>query len=160
MSDTHLGQVRNDGFAQKIATMVQNLRPDIVFIGGDLYDGEAVDLDKVIEPFSSLSAPYGIYFITGNHEEFYDNTLYLEAVWRAGIRVLYNEKVDLDGLQIIGVDYRDSRSEEQFRTILQKMGIDMESEDMGLLDPQEVHAPDAMHDQNIQRLRHNPSPSS
>jgi predicted MPP superfamily phosphohydrolase len=124
VSDTHLGQVRNDGFAQKIATMVQNLRPDIVFIGGDLYDGEAVDLDKVIEPFSRISVPNGIYFITGNHEEFYDNTPYLEAVRRAGIRVLYNEKVDLDGLQIIGVDYKDSRREEQFRTILQKMGID------------------------------------
>src|SRR4030042_1739010 len=124
VSDTHLGQVRNDGFAQKIATLVQSLHPDIVFIGGDLYDGEPVDLDKVIEPFSRISVPYGIYFITGNHEEFYDNTPYLEAGRRAGIRVLYNEKVDLDGLQIIGVDYKDSRREEQFRTILQKMGID------------------------------------
>ena len=124
VSDTHLGQVRNYGFAQHIATQVKNLHPDIVFIGGDLYDGQAVDLDKVIEPFSRISAPYGIYFITGNHEEFYDNTQYLQAVRRAGIRVLYNEKVVLDGLQIIGVDYRDSRREEQFRTILQKMGID------------------------------------
>ena len=124
VSDTHLGQVKNYGFSLKIAVMVQNLHPDIVFIGGDLYDGEAVDLDKAIEPFSRISVPYGIYFITGNHEEFYDNTPYLEAVRRAGIRVLYNEKVDLDGLQIIGVDYKDSRREEQFRTILQKMEID------------------------------------
>ena len=124
VSDTHLGQVRNTGFAQHIATLVQNLHPDIVFIGGDLYDGEAVDLDKVIEPFSRISVPYGSYFITGNHEEFYDNTPYLEAVRRAGIRILYNEKIDLDGLQIIGVDYRDSRKEEQFRAILQKMEID------------------------------------
>jgi len=37
---------------------------------------------------------------------------------------LDNEKVELDGLQIIGVDYRDSRNQEQFRTILQKMDID------------------------------------
>ena len=124
VSDTHLGQVRNTGFAQHIATLVQNLHPDIVFIGGDLYDGVAVDLDKVIEPFAKISTPYGTYFITGNHEEFYDNTPYLEAVRRAGIRILYNEKIDLDGLQIIGVDYRDSRKEEQFRAILQKMGID------------------------------------
>jgi predicted MPP superfamily phosphohydrolase len=124
VSDTHLGQVKNYGFSLKIAAMVQNLHPDIVFIGGDLYDGQAVDLSKVIEPFSKISVPYGMYFVTGNHEEFYDNTPYLEAVRRAGIRVLYNEKVDLDGLQIIGVDYRDSRTEEQFRTILQKMGID------------------------------------
>jgi hypothetical protein len=123
-SDTHLGQVRNYGFAQEIAALVQNLHPDIIFIGGDLYDGEAVDVDQLIEPFSRISAPLGIYFITGNHEEFYDNTKYLQAVRRVGMQVLYNEKVDLDGLQIIGVDYRDSRREEQFRTILQKMGID------------------------------------
>jgi predicted MPP superfamily phosphohydrolase len=124
VSDTHLGSVRNYGFAQHVANMVQNLHPDIVFIGGDLFDGEEVDLDRMIEPFSRISAPYGIYFITGNHEEFYDNTPYLKAVRRAGIRVLYNEMIDLDGLQIIGVDYMDSRREEQFRMILQKMGID------------------------------------
>jgi hypothetical protein len=124
VSDTHLGQVRNYRFAQQIAAKVKSLHPDIVFIGGDLYDGVAVDLDKTIEPFSKISAPFGTYFITGNHEEFFDNTPYLQAVRRAGIHVLYNEKVDLDGLQIIGVDYRDSRGEEDFRRILQRMRID------------------------------------
>jgi predicted MPP superfamily phosphohydrolase len=124
VSDTHLGQVRNFGFAQKIAAMVQDLHPDIIFVGGDLYDGEAVDVDKVIEPFSRLSAPYGTYFITGNHEEFGDNTKYLQAVRRAGMRVLHNQKVELDGLQIIGVDYADTRREEAFRSILKRVGID------------------------------------
>ena len=52
VSDTHLGPVRKNGFAQHITTMVQNLQPDVVFIGGDLFDGEAVDLDRIIEPFS------------------------------------------------------------------------------------------------------------
>jgi predicted MPP superfamily phosphohydrolase len=125
VSDTHLGQVRNFRFAQQIASTIQNLRPDILFIGGDLYDGgKAMDLNHMIEPFSRISSHYGIYFITGNHEEFYDNTPYLQAVRRAGIRVLVNEKVELDGLQIIGVDYRDTRNREQFKTILQKVGID------------------------------------
>src|SRR4030043_642404 len=125
ISDTHLGQVRNNRFAQQIASRIQNLRPDILFIGGDLFDGvEAMDLNHMVEPFSKIIAPYGSYFITGNHEEFYDNTPYLEAVRRAGIRVLDNEKVEMDGLQIIGVDYRDTRNQEQFRAILQKMNID------------------------------------
>jgi predicted MPP superfamily phosphohydrolase len=124
VSDIHLGQVRNFGFAQKIATMVVDLNPDIIFIGGDLYDAETVDVDRVIEPFSRISVPYGTYFITGNHEEFFDNTKYLQAVRRAGMRVLYNEKVELDGLQIIGVDYRDTRRDEAFRSILKKIGID------------------------------------
>jgi predicted MPP superfamily phosphohydrolase len=124
VSDTHLGPVRNYGFSQKIAAMVKNLHPDIVLVGGDLYDGQALDLDEMIEPFSRISATYGTYFITGNHEEFYDNTPYLQAVRRAGIRVLYNEMIELDGLQIIGVDYRDTKNEEPFRMILRKMGID------------------------------------
>jgi predicted MPP superfamily phosphohydrolase len=125
VSDTHLGQVKNFRFAQQIANIIQNLHPDILFIGGDLYDGgEAMDLNHMIEPFSQISSSYGTYFITGNHEEFYDNKPYLQAVRSAGIRVLYNEKVELDGLQIIGVDYGDSRNQEQFKAILQKIGID------------------------------------
>jgi uncharacterized protein len=124
VSDTHLGQVRNLGFARKIAGLITQFHPDIVFIGGDLYDGQAVDPDGVIEPFSRISAPYGAYFITGNHEEFGDNTSYLRAVRKAGMRVLNNEKVDLDGLQIIGVDFRDSRNEKQFKTLLEDMKID------------------------------------
>jgi uncharacterized protein len=123
VSDTHLGQIRNFGFARRIADLVQGQHPDIVFIGGDLFDGVSVDPDRVIEPFSRLSPHYGTYFVTGNHEEFSDNSRYLQAVRRNGIRVLNNEKVEIDGLQIIGVDYRDSRREEQFRAILQKIGI-------------------------------------
>jgi hypothetical protein len=124
VSDTHLGPVRSYGFAQDVAAKVNTLNPDILFIGGDLYDVEAVDLVRMIEPFSRISPALGTYFVTGNHEEFGDNTPFLKAIRQAGIRILYNEKVDLDGLQIIGVDYRDSRNEDQFRTILQKMDID------------------------------------
>jgi predicted MPP superfamily phosphohydrolase len=124
VSDVHLGPVRNYGFAQDVAARIESMQPDIVFIGGDLYDVEAVDLDRTIEPFSRISPPLGTYFITGNHEEFGDKTPFLEAIRRIGIRVLYNEKVDVNGLQILGVDYRDSRREDQFRTILEKMGID------------------------------------
>lgn len=124
VSDAHLGHVRNLGFARRIAAMVMELHPDILFIGGDLYDGTAVDLDRVIEPFSQISPPYGTYFITGNHEEFSDNTPYLGAVRRAGMKVLQNEMVNVKGLQIIGVDYRDTRSEGRFKMILEKMRID------------------------------------
>jgi uncharacterized protein len=124
VSDTHLGQIRNFGFARRIANLVQSLHPDIVFIGGDLFDGVSVDPDRIIEPFSRLSTRYGTYFVSGNHEEFSDRTRYLRAIQRNGMRILNNEKVEIDGLQIIGVNYGDSRPEEQFRAILQKIGID------------------------------------
>ena len=124
VSDLHLGQVRGHGFAHKIAAMIEDLRPDILFVGGDLYDGGAVERDKVIEPFSRISPPYGKYFITGNHEQFRDPTEYLPAISGAGFRVLNNEMLEVDGLQIIGVDYRETRGEEQFREILKGLKID------------------------------------
>ena len=55
-----------------------------------------------------LVAPQGVYFVAGNHEEFGDDSKYLQAIAAAGVRVLSNEKVDLDGLQIIGVPYRNA----------------------------------------------------
>jgi predicted MPP superfamily phosphohydrolase len=124
VSDLHLGHVWNYGFSQKIAAMIRNLKPDIVFVGGDLYDGVAIDTEWAIEPFSRVAPPFGAYFITGNHEEFGDNAVYLNAVKRAGMKVLNNERVELEGLQIVGVDYRDSRKRDQFRDALRKMGID------------------------------------
>lgn len=127
ISDIHLGQVRNHRFAQEISKRIQELRPDIVFIGGDLFDGgEAMDLNHMVEPLSKISSSYGSYFITGNHEEFYDSTPYLKAVRGAGIHVLNNEKVEIEGLQIIGVGFRASRNQEQFRVLLRRMKIDPE----------------------------------
>jgi uncharacterized protein len=124
VSDTHLGPVRGRRFAQHVSSLIQNLRPDVVFIGGDLFDGEPGGLDEMVEPFSRIASPYGTYFVTGNHEEFGDNTPYLTAVRRAGIRVLDNEMVELDGLQVIGVDYANTRREEQFRETLGRIKTD------------------------------------
>ena len=43
---------------------------------------------------------------------------------RSGVRVLNNEKTDIDGLQLVGVHYRESSHAELFRPILQKAAID------------------------------------
>lgn len=123
ISDIHLGAVRRYGFAEDVVDRIQQLKPDLVFIGGDLFDGGTVDLNGFMEPFSKIHAPNGTYFITGNHEEFFDHVQYLEAVRQAGITVLNNEMVNLKGLQIIGVDYRDSQNRQKYEMILNSIKI-------------------------------------
>jgi len=118
LSDIHLGEVRNVAFARSTADIIRQLKPDIVFIGGDLYDGTAVNLAKNTEPYKNLGAALGTYFITGNHEEFDGKEKYLDAVRRADIRILNNEMVNINGLQIIGVDYQDTSSAQKFKDIL------------------------------------------
>ena len=77
-------------------------KPDVVFAAGDLYDGTALDTVRAAEPLRDLRAPQGAYFVAGNHEQFGDDSKYLRAVAGAGVRVLENEKVEADGLQIVG----------------------------------------------------------
>ncbi len=139
VTDTHLGHVRGVRFAKRIVAMVSRLQPDIVLIAGDLYDGTAANVRKLAEPLRGISAPYGAYFVAGNHEEFGDHTKYLDAVGSAGVRVLNNEKVVLDGLQLVGVHYRDAVHPEHFRAILQNARLDRNSASILL-----THAPDQL----------------
>ncbi len=125
ISDLHLGQLHSPPFAKRIVKKVNAMPHHIIFIGGDLFDGTgAPDIDELVAPFKSLSAPLGSYFITGNHEEFGDSSKFIRAVKSCGIKVVQDELVAIDGLQIIGVDYRNASSREGFEAILSGLAID------------------------------------
>ena len=139
LSDLHLGHVRNGGFVRRILRLLTRLRPDAVFLTGDLFDGTAADFGRLAEPWAKFSLPLGSYFVTGNHEEFSSPTKYLEAVERSGIRVLNNEKIIVDGLQIVGVQYVDTVNAEKFRSILKQAALDH-----GVASILLVHTPDLL----------------
>jgi uncharacterized protein len=137
VSDVHLGHVRGPRFLRQIVETLNHLRPDIVLIAGDLYDGLAANADKLAAPLAKLKSLLGAYFVAGNHEEFSDSTRYLDAVARTGVRVINNEKLVVDGLQIVGVHYRDSVNDDHFRKVLRQAGLDRDRASILL-----THAPD------------------
>lgn len=137
VSDLHLGHVRNGNFLRRIVAHVLREKPDAIFIAGDLYDGTAIDAKRAAEPLRELTAPQGVYFVAGNHEQFGDDTKYLRAVEAAGVRVLQNEKVDAAGLQIIGVPYRHATHGNHFASVLKQLDLDPSRASILL-----THAPD------------------
>jgi uncharacterized protein len=137
ISDLHLGHVRNGSFLRRMVSKILQEEPDAIFIAGDLYDGTAIDARRAAAPLSKLTAPHGVYFVAGNHEQFGDDSKYLRAVEAAGVRVLSNEKVEADGLQIIGVPYRHATQNGHFASVLQGIGVDRERASILL-----THAPD------------------
>ena len=124
ISDVHLGQIHGVRFAEKVVRKIQELKPDMVLNGGDVFDGVAVNIEEIIAPFKKLTAPFGSFFVMGNHEEFADNFKYFSAIEDIGIRVLANEKVVVDGLQIIGVDYKLTNRQATFKNVLNDIHID------------------------------------
>ena len=139
VTDTHLGHVRGFRFMRRIVTSLTRLQPDIVFIAGDMYDGTVARVRDLAQPWARLAAPLGAFFVLGNHEEFTDSTKYLDAVEHSGVRVLKNEKVMVDGLQIVGVHYRDSTNDDRFRSVLRQADVDRDRASILL-----THAPDRL----------------
>jgi uncharacterized protein len=137
ISDLHLGHVKNTRFARRMTALINKLKPDIVWIAGDLYDGTAVDAKRAASPLKELRPPLGAFFVEGNHEEFRDPASYLEAVRASGVRVLNNEKAEVDGLQVVGVPYRHATHAGHFGSVLDGIGIDRGRASVLL-----THAPD------------------
>jgi uncharacterized protein len=137
ISDVHLGHVRNGGFLRRMVAKILKEEPDAIFIAGDLYDGTAIDARRAAEPLSELVAPHGVYFVAGNHEQFGDDSKYLQAIAAAGVRVLSNEKVEADGLQIIGVPYRNATRGGRLASVLRGIHFDRDRASILL-----THAPD------------------
>jgi uncharacterized protein len=139
ISDLHLGHVRGADFARNIVARIRQLRPAIVFLAGDLYDGSHADLNALAGPLRSLNAPLGGYFVAGNHEEIRNPKAHLDAAESAGLRLLNNEKVVVEGMQIIGVHHHAAAHPERLNAVLESAGIDREQASVLI-----VHAPDQL----------------
>lgn len=124
VSDLHLGPLRGRGFSARIVDTLNRLAPDAVLIPGDFFDGSTVGLTEMAAPWSELRTTHGAYFVAGNHEQFRDDKPYLEALERAGIRVLRDECLSVAGLQVAGVQFRDTVHPTHYRNVVSQLGID------------------------------------
>jgi predicted MPP superfamily phosphohydrolase len=71
ISDVHLGYVNDAKKLTKIVTKINALKPDVVFISGDLFDGNFQALqqpEQIKKQFNRLSSTYGTYMCWGNHD--------------------------------------------------------------------------------------------
>ena len=108
ISDLHIGPILRRNWLQGVVDKVNELKPDLIAITGDLVDGSVESLREHVAPLAQLQAPYGTFFCTGNHEYYSGAVEWCAEVNRMGIRVLRNEHVlitkDSARLQLAGID--------------------------------------------------------
>ncbi len=105
LSDVHLGRVLGADFLARAVGMINAQNPAMVLITGDLFDGAEGNLEELVAPLKRLVAPQGIYFATGNHETYLGVQRAYAALRNTPVRVLADECVVVDGLQVIGISY-------------------------------------------------------
>jgi hypothetical protein len=105
MSDLHLGsQIGKRWLAARVA-QVKNERPDLVVFLGDLFEGHGEPEKELLSILRGLSAPLGVWGVTGNHEFHGGSKRNTRFFDEAGIRLLRNcwEQVR-PGFILAGVD--------------------------------------------------------
>jgi predicted MPP superfamily phosphohydrolase len=93
VSDLHVGPTITRARTREVVDCVNALQPDLVALTGDFADGTVRDLASDMAPIADLRAPQGLFFVTGNHEYFWNAGEWMAEFRRLGARVLANEHV-------------------------------------------------------------------
>jgi predicted MPP superfamily phosphohydrolase len=111
LTDIHLDLVHGRRWLEGVVVKANALEADLIAITGDLAEGSVAQFGHDAEPIGELTAPHGVYFVTGNHEYFHDLGGWLAYLEAAGVRVLRNERVAIGnpeaGFDLAGVDDHD-----------------------------------------------------
>jgi predicted MPP superfamily phosphohydrolase len=92
-SDAHLSATWRRARLERVVELVNEQRPDVVAIVGDLVDASVEELREDIAPLADLVSAQGVYFVTGNHEYFIDTEPWMRHLPTLGIDLLRNERV-------------------------------------------------------------------
>ena len=90
LSDLHIGPTLKRDFVEAVVAAANGLAPDVVVLTGDVADGFPLALRDDVAPLAGLDAPLGKFFVTGNHEYYWDAVGWVSEVRRLGFDVLIN----------------------------------------------------------------------
>ncbi len=122
LSDIHVGTVHQRQYLQRVVAETNALHPDIILITGDLFDGSAPIDEEILTPLNELKAPS--FFSNGNHEEYEGLTRVKDTIRNLDLQLLDNTMVEWEGIQLIGVNDRQSLHGTSLEGVLGSIQID------------------------------------
>jgi predicted MPP superfamily phosphohydrolase len=103
LSDMHLGSQLGERWLAARVEQVNALKPDLVVLLGDIFEGHGAPEDRLIEKLKQLSAPLGTWAVPGNHEFHGGGDMSLFDA--ASFTLIRNDWVQIrPGLVLAGVD--------------------------------------------------------
>jgi predicted MPP superfamily phosphohydrolase len=90
LSDLHVGATIKGPFVRSVVDTANRLDPDVVALTGDVADGLVAPLRAEVAPLADLRARYGKFFVSGNHDYYWDPAGWHGEIERLGFGVLTN----------------------------------------------------------------------
>ena len=105
ISDLHLGSLLGGRWLEHRIAEIGALRPDVVAVVGDLVDGNAAHVERLLPQLLRLRAPLGVWAVTGNHEFYAGLGRSVKLMEEAGFSVLRDGWAEVaPGLVFAGLD--------------------------------------------------------
>lgn len=124
VADTHFGIINKARFSNKVVAKILSLEPDFVLHAGDFYDGPALATAPITASWKRLADQVPVFFAPGNHEQYGNYGAFIDSIRAGGITVLDDKIVTYDGVQIVGLRYRDGVNGDEITDALAAMNID------------------------------------
>ncbi len=143
ISDLHIGYTITSKEVSKWVSIINDEKPDIVIIAGDIIDNHTRPIlkDSLNKVFNRINAPMGIYACTGNHDLMYAIKDSTDIYKKSGISLLRDSYINLNDITIIGRDDYSNSKRDELKNIIKN--IDM-SKFTILLDHQPTKLNDAV----------------
>ncbi len=93
ISDLHVAPLLGRDYVEQVVSRISQLKPSMIVLTGDLVDGSVEALRQGVAPLAQLTAPHGVFMVTGNHEYYSGADAWIAEFTRLGIKVLRNERV-------------------------------------------------------------------
>lgn len=114
ISDTHLGSILGKRWMNSLIDRIREENPDLILLLGDILEGHGNDPEEMIPVLQRLSAPLGVWAVTGNHEFYGAQEITREIMDGSGLKLLRDSHVELQpGLILVGIEYRGRRKREK-----------------------------------------------
>lgn len=120
-SDIHLGPLIGTERLTFWTRMINDQKPDLILLVGDIFDYrfKSEYSEEIITELKKLRSVYGIYAVPGNHEYYFNIKKSIEYLERAGIKVLRDTSITIDGrITLIGRDDADKRRRASLESLL------------------------------------------
>ena len=114
VSDLHFDPVYDHGYAARIVRKLNALKPDVILLLGDFSNTLNGLSPEVLAELKKLSAPEGVYAVTGNHEYYPEGQQNFQRLNRIGIAFLCNESAGVKQGQFFLAGINDPRAEHEY----------------------------------------------
>lgn len=90
ISDLHVGSQIRGAYVQRVVRLANALEADVIALTGDIADASARSVTESLRPLAHLKSRFGAFYVTGNHEYYWDTLNLIASFKEHGITPLLN----------------------------------------------------------------------